>query len=526
MTATSAQGRGEKGVQRPLRAILKSMDFSGGIPNVERVLPTPEALTKARDALISKLPSTGLGSDQAIQHIRHDITPGFNASSQSPNYYGFVTGGSTPAATLADNIVTEYDQNVQVHLPSETIATNVEDAALRMLCQLLRLDENEFVHRIFTTGATASNILGLACGREWVHRKQTNHYIPDDGLGVGELGLVRATRCTFRGLHDSPPILTSMPHSSIRKAASLVGLGRASVEDVGREDDPVRFDMEKVAERIRADEGNCIIVVSCGEVNTGRFATTLEDMRELRRLSDKWGCWIHVDGAFGIMARLFHPDEPSDKINNYRRFNQVAEFCAGIELADSIGGDGHKLLNVPYDCGFFLSKDRDNAINVFQNSGAAYLSSAGGESDDIASPLHIGIENSRRFRALPVYASLVAYGADGYRDMLARQIDLARRIARIVLEHDAYELLPKSQWTKGLEEIFIIVLFRAVDDDLNKNLVRLINETRRIYISGTAWDGKPAARFAISNWQVDVNRDSNLIKQVLDEVSFKHRGSS
>lgn len=145
---------------------------------------------------------------------------------------------------------------------------------------------------------------------------------------------------------------------------------------------------------------------------------------------------------------------------------------------------------------------------------AAYLSS---EPDTIPSPLNIGIENSRRFRALPVYATLAAYGRDGYREMLERQVKLARAIASFIVQGSDYELLPHGE--EGTESIYIIVLFRARDARLNAELVRCINGSRRIYVSGTQWDGRPAARFAVATWLVDVDRDVAVVRDVLEEVA-------
>lgn len=133
----------------------------------------------------------------------------------------------------------------------------------------------------------------------------------------------------------------------------------------------------------------------------------------------------------------------------------------------------------------------------------------------------MGIENSRRFRALPVYATLAAYGREGYSEMLQRQIGLARGIARYIKESDHFVLLP-SQPGVTIDQVmgrtYIIVLFRARDDVLNAALVQRINATRRLYVSGTQWGGKPAARFAVANWQVDVERDLEIAKEVLQSV--------
>jgi glutamate/tyrosine decarboxylase-like PLP-dependent enzyme len=479
------------------------------------VLPSQEALHAARNALIRTLPSEGLGESETQALLQQSITPALSGSSQTANYYGFVTGGATPIAKAADNIVTAFDQNVQVHLPNETVATDVEDAALRLLCQLLRLDENEFKHRTFTTGATASNVMGMACGRQWIlheaakKRGINNHF---DLCDVGNVGISAAMR--FAGV-ERVQILTTVPHSSLAKAASIVGLGRAAIKLVNRSDALHKFDLEALEQALSEPKTASIVAVSCSEVNTGLFATTSDEMKAIRALCDEHRAWLHVDGAFGIMGRC---------LDSKPAYDTILEGCAGMELADSITGDGHKLLNVPYDCGFFLSKHLDIAFHVFQNAGAAYLATAPSADGvvNIPSPLNHGLENSRRFRALPVYANLVAYGRTGYQEMLERQITLARRIAAFIGSHNGYEILPAGP---GEQDIFMIVLFRAADEKLNAELVKRINGTSKIYVSGTSWEGKPACRFAVSNWQVDVERDVGIIQNVLSSV-WQERGTS
>ncbi|KAF2129925.1 pyridoxal-dependent decarboxylase [Dothidotthia symphoricarpi CBS 119687] len=470
------------------------------------VLPSSSAITKAQQKLVPHLPTQGLGLTATIQHLHSDLTPAFNASSRSANYYGFVIGGSTPVATLADNLVTLYDQNVQVHLPNETITTNVEDRALALLCELINFEPGAWSHRTFTTGATASNVLGLACGREYILAEASAHRT-DAENSVGEFGIVEAMR---RAGIDEIQILTTVPHSSLAKAASILGMGRASVKSIGMADAPHKFDMQVLRKHLERPGAACIVAVSASEVNTGLFATSgLEEMQELRKLCDMYGAWIHVDGAFGIMGRVL--DKPE--------YSAITQFCEGLELADSITGDGHKLLNVPYDCGFFLSRHRNIAERVFVNPNAAYLATSGGD-DNIMSPLNIGLENSRRFRALPVYASLVAYGKAGYQDMLERQVKLARGIAKFIIQSEEFELLPEFEGEEDevLSRVFIIVLFRAKDEGLNKVLVDRIKATRKIYVSGTSWDGKPACRFAVSNWQTEESRDLPIIEKALGDV--------
>ncbi|KAH8427579.1 pyridoxal phosphate-dependent decarboxylase family protein [Aspergillus melleus] len=472
------------------------------------VLPNPEVLSRARESLPRSLPADGIGFDSAKRHILDDIVPAFNGSSISPNYYGFVTGGTTPAALFADNVVSVYDQNVQVHLSEHSIATDVESVALGLLVDLFRLDRNEWHNGTFTTGATAANLLGLACGREFAVRAAadkkgiSNH-------SVGEWGLFEVMHASgLSGLQ----VLTTLPHSSIGKSAGILGFGRANVVNVCRDGstNPLEFDLEKLERELSRPDKASIVAVSCGEVNTGRFATAGTKMQELRDLCDKYGAWLHVDGAFGLFARVLD-DSPE--------FASIRAGSEGLELADSITGDGHKLLNVPYDCGFFLTRHRNEAANVFTNPNAAYLTGGAGLSS-IPSPLNIGIENSRRFRALPVYATLLSYGSVGYRSVLERQIRLARELSAWLLDHPEYNILPETSSREAqLDQTFMIVLFSAKQDDLNQNLASRINATSKMFVSGTSWQGRPACRIAISNWRTDEQRDFELVTGVLDEVA-------
>lgn len=474
--------------------------------------------------LASRLPNGPMTNNSAEveQHLR-EISMNLNKSSISPNYYGFVTGGATPAALLADFYVSCFDQNLHSHLPNESIATSVEVAALNMLLDLFYLPREEwgignpyYGCGSFTTGATASNVIGLALGREWVLSRAAEREA-GERLSVGEHGVHSVMRA---GGISNLVILSTLPHSSIGKAASIVGMGRSNVINVGRPDDPLDIDMEKLETEITRPGQATILAISMGEVNTGRFATkSLDQMKSIRALCDQHNVWLHVDGAFGLFGRLLMDDE------GRRDFPQIANGCEGLELADSITGDAHKLLNVPYDCGFYFTRHKQLATDVFRNANAAYLMSpataAGGtdDCDGILSPLNIGIENSRRFRALPVYTTLYAYGRSEYVAMLRRQIGLARRIASWLGKNsEDYELLPRGpgDMETKIDRVFMIVLFRSRHRCHAERLVQRINGSGVMYVSGTRWDGQPAARIAVSNWAVDVERDGELVEGVLD----------
>ncbi|WYZ41499.1 hypothetical protein EsH8_V_000394 [Colletotrichum jinshuiense] len=480
-----------------LRAALPDGDEAPTLPSVAALAHASGSLPRpSREGYLSPL-----GTEATLSHILDDVVPGLNGQARSGRYYGFVTGGSLPVAEAADNIVSALDQNVQVHLPSQTVATELESVALRMLADLLGLEPGEgeqervWPGATFTTGATASNILGLACGREAVVEKR--------GGRVGETGLLGA--CLAAGVKEIQ-VLTSMGHSSLSKAASVVGLGRAGVKELPlSRDEPWRLDLAAVERELAREGVASIIAVSAGEVNTGRFATGgLEEMRRLRELADRFGAWIHVDGAFGIFARALEP---------VPEFERIREAASGLELADSITVDGHKLLNVPYDCGMFFTRSLSTLTSVFTNPNAAYLSSG---PSSIPSPLNIGLENSRRFRALPAYAVLRSEGRSGLAAILARMVVLARKIAQWIRESHAFDLLPEGDWDLG--ETHMVVLFRAKDDKVNEELVGKINATRQMYVSGTSWKGRKAVRVAVGSWRIDVERDFELVKKVLEDV--------
>lgn len=199
---------------------------------------------------------------------------------------------------------------------------------------------------------------------------------------------------------------------------------------------------------------------------------------------------------------------------------------AGLELVDSITVDGHKLLNVPYDCGVFFTRKASVLTSVCQNPNAAYLSS---DASDIQSPLNVGLENSRRFRALPVYAVLLSEGREGLADMFARMVRLARGIAEVVRNSPDYLLLPDGQGQEqgvDLAGTHICVLFRAKEDSLNEILMETINATGLWYVSATKWKGQKAVRVAVANWRINMTEDLDLVRSSLASIVQGHKTAS
>ncbi|CAK5262179.1 unnamed protein product [Mycena citricolor] len=481
-------------------------DYNANAAGAQQAVPHESDLLHAQNSLIVSLPDEGLGFDATLEHLTTDIAPGFHGSNRCPTYYAYTTGAVTDAALFADWLVSQYDQNVSVHLPSETVATTLEAITLKLLQQLFSIDELEFTGRVFTTGATASNLIGLALGREYVIREAGRRKRVPSAVSVTKSGFLEA--CVKVGA-PGIQIIGTVPHASMYKAASIAGIGRDSFTLLPLSDEqPWRFNVEALEAHLSRGPP-AIVLVSAGDVSCGRFATNGEELVRIRALADEYGAWVHVDGAFGLQA-LILPEKTEYRI--------IAGGISGILLADSLAGDAHKMLNVPYDCGFFFTRYPDLQEAVFQNPNSPYLAT---QASSTPSPLNMGIENSRRFRALPVYASLLAYGRDWFSQLLERQILLARRIAEYIDRSPRYELLPDSR----IEAVYIVVLFRAQSEALNARLVSEVNATNRLRLTVVEWRGRPAARMAIATWRVEIERDFETVKQILETVVYEVQAS-
>ncbi|KAJ3275963.1 hypothetical protein HDV01_006830 [Terramyces sp. JEL0728] len=411
--------------------------------------------------------TTGLGLTTTIDYLLQ--LDDYISKPFTPRYFGLVTGGVTPAAFAADWLVSLYDQNL-ILSTADSISTEIELAAVDLLAEMLGL--NGYVGK-FTTGATSSNVNALLCARQYISQLQ------------GYNAAIDGTRAM--------KILSAAPHSSIYKAASVVGLGHSSIISISN-NRPDQIDLDKF-DLLIAQNANSVIVITFGEVNTGSLPS-LDAVRHIRKKCDQYKCWLHIDGAFGLFAVLLKP-----------------ELAEGLLLADSITGDCHKYLNVPYDCGvFYIKKDLKKYLIESLGTTAAYLDSNAGL--DSLHGQDFTIENSQRFRALPVFASLKAYGKQGYVDLVERTCGFAKHFYDWIQTSNNWETLV------GCE--FCIVLFRSTKPEHqtqkgNTELVQLLNSTRKVYFTPTVWMGKPSIRCAIVNWATSIEKDWDIVKSVLSQ---------
>lgn len=374
-------------------------------------------------------------------------------NSAGPRYFGLVTGGSTPAAVAADWLVSTYDQNACGS--NDSIAPQLEKQTVEYFKQLFGLPSE--YHAAFVTGATMANFVGLALARQWVGERY--------GVDIAIAGMEKIQLRIF----------SAAAHSSILKSMSMLGIGRDAMIRVDTLADREAIDIEKLENILKASDCPLIVVANAGTVNTGDF----DDLQAMAALKSKYSFWLHIDAAFGGFAAS------SEKLGHLMK---------GVDAADSLTVDAHKWLNVPYDAAMQFTRHPELQLKVFQNT-AAYLTDPSKSHDYF----HYTPESSRRWRALPAWFSLRAYGRKGIRDIVERNCLLAEKFGRAIDKSNEFKLLSPVRLN--------IVCFTLNDPALNADLVhRFLQEVRKdgkVYFTPTVYNGVPAIRAAISNWQTE-----------------------
>lgn len=413
-----------------------------------------------------QLAESGIGAQQAIAQFWHDYSAGLSASA-GPRYFAFVTGGATPAALAADWLVSAIDQNTQLHFDS--VAAAIELATISQLKQLLGLPDSQCGS--FVSGATMANFVSMAIARQW-------------------LGQQRGVDVAQQGLHALGPIrvLSAAAHSSSVKALSMLGIGREALVTVATLPGSEAIDPQALEQALLAEpELPTLVLASSGTVNSVAF----DDLPALLALRARFGFWLHVDAAFGGIAAA----SP-----------RYASRLAGWQQADSITVDAHKWLNVPYDSAiqFTAHAHLSLQVAVFQNH-SAYLEPPSVRPDNF---LHLTPENSRRFRALPVWMALKAYGRSGIAEIVERNVELATLLGTRLGQTDGFQLL-----TPVLLNVVCFALDSADqgEQEIHKRnqFLKLLDDAGIVRCTATTLEGKPGIRAALVNWmteEVDITK--------------------
>ncbi|WMN61847.1 aminotransferase class I/II-fold pyridoxal phosphate-dependent enzyme (plasmid) [Pseudoalteromonas xiamenensis] len=415
------------------------------------------------------LPESGLGFSGFCTEFRHQIEPRLSGSN-GPRYWGFVTGGANPTATYADWLVTCLNQNVAKG--GDSAASNIERLTLKWLTELFELP-NMF-DGVFTTGATSANVLGALVARQYAGQQR--------GINVALDG--------FYGVETK--VLSATPHASMVKALGFAGFGQKQWEAIKTKPNSEALALDSLISNLKAlkqQNPKCvpIVIASAGTV-TG---TDYDDLDSVAKICREYKAWLHVDAAFGIFERLV--EGPNGKTK-------------GLEYADSITLDCHKWLNVPYDCGVFLTRHLE-VLKETCHVDAPYLAN-----EDAEIPfMSIGIENSRRFRALPVFATLLSYGRDGVRAQIMHNIKCAEQLANWIRSSEGYELVKEC--------LLNVVLFKPKNgsDEDTRNVLKKVNQSGKVFMTPGRWQGQSVIRAAFSNWRT-TDEDVEIAVRVLSEL--------
>jgi glutamate/tyrosine decarboxylase-like PLP-dependent enzyme len=421
--------------------------------------------TQLHELLGGPLPQQGTNPETVLDTVARAAQHGAVAT-PGPRYFGFVIGGSLPAALAADWLVSAYDQNCAVfaHSPLVSVIETITGSWLRELAGLPPTMSFGFV-----TGCLMASFTGLAAARHRVLRN-AGWDVESDGL------------------FGAPPInvfVGEEAHYTIFLALRLLGLGANRLRRIPT-DAQGRMNAGALSAALRESRGPCIVCAQAGNVNTGAF----DPLPEIREATKNSGAWLHVDGAFGLWAAV----SP-----------QTAPLVRGIEHADSIATDGHKWLNVPYDSGIVFCAD-ENAHRSAMSLAAAYMLATQTERD----PHEFVPEESRRARAIPIYAALKSLGREGFRELIERNCRQARQFAE-ALRAAGHEILNEVVLNQ------VLVSFGTAEQ--TQRTITAIQQDGTCWCSGTTYKGRPALRISVSNWSTtdaDIHASIQAILRLAD----------
>jgi glutamate/tyrosine decarboxylase-like PLP-dependent enzyme len=404
----------------------------------------------------AELLTEGVGLASALDYFytQHAATI---VSSSGPRYWGFVTGGTTPAAIAGDWLTAVFDQNTQTLKGNGDVSAIIETATINLFRQLLGLPQ--IFNGGFVTGATMANFTGLAVGRQWA-------------------GLQNNNNIAREGIKTDIKVFSAVPHSSAVKSLAMLGMGSNNVVKIktlagNRE----AIDCNDLENKLKEYPNHPILLISSGgTVNSVDF----DDMKAIAQLQQQFLFYWHVDAAFGGFAACS------------KKYEHLID---GWQHADSIAIDCHKWMNVPYDSAVYFIQKKHAAIQIqtFQNSNAPYL----GNPEENFSYLNFGPENSRRLRALPAWFSLMAYGRQGFEWIVENNVFLASEFGRRIEAETIFALAAPVRLN--------VVCFTTKEEHQRKEILEStlakLNKNAKVFITPTVYNGVPCLRAAFVNWR-------------------------
>ncbi len=415
------------------------------------------AVERLMKALDGPLPAEPAAPAEILAFLDEYGSPATVASAGG-RYFGFVTGGALPVTVAAQYLAAAWDQNCFSFVSSPAVAC-LESTALRWLKEALGLPAA--AEGALVTGATMANFTCLAAARNWTLQRH--------GWDVDREGLFGAPALTV--------VLGEEAHATIYKVLSMLGLGRARVLRV-----PADAQGRMRADSLPDISGPAIVCLQAGNVNSGAFDPAQEVIAWARNSQ----AWVHVDGAFGLWA-LASPEH--------------AALARGFTDADSWAMDAHKWLNVPYDSGIAIVREREALARAMSMSGAYLLPS------EHRDAMNYTPDSSRRGRAIEIWAALRFLGRRGLAELVSRNCRQARNMASELKR-------------AGVEVLNQVVLNQVVvafgDEERTRRVIALIQDTGSCWCGGTTWRGRAAMRISVSSWATTTEDVELSIRAILE----------
>lgn len=397
--------------------------------------------------------------------------PGLVGNTQ-PGFFAWVMGSSHPTGVAADWLTSIWGQNAGIYQCSPAAAT-AEEMACGWVLNLLDLPRAASVG--ITTGATMAGFIGLAAARDEVLRRA--------GHDLAEDGLQGAPRITVFISEDT--------HVSNLAALRYLGFGNRNIERIAI-DDQGRLVIADLAARMAQTEGPKIMVATAGHINSGAF----DDFHALADLAAHHEAWLHVDAAFGLWARASVT---------------TRAMTDGIDRADSWSTDGHKWLQIPFDSGFAIVRNKEAHRRAMDIS-ASYLSEAPGDGRNAT---HYNPELSRRARGFSIWATLKALGRNGVSDMVRNHCDCAsllahklRNVAGVKIHNDVV-----------LNQVVLSFDRGRGDDDtdrMTQTMEDALNADGQHFFRTASWQGRRVMRVSVIGLETGPQHIQDLVCKMTD----------
>ncbi|MEL7833266.1 pyridoxal phosphate-dependent decarboxylase family protein [Fodinibius sp. Rm-B-1B1-1] len=412
--------------------------------------------------------------DEVGEKVLSSIT-----NSAGPRYFGYITGGGNQVAVLAEMIKASLNQN-NLKWHSSPVSTELERLVMRWVADFIGYPTSSA--GVLLSGGSVANFNCLAVAR----KIKAPSDISDEGI---------------YGSNPMTVYVSEEGHSSFDKAMDMLGLGKKYLRKIPVEDD-FRINIEALEEQIRSDKNAglnpiCAIAVA-GTTNTG----AVDNLQAVADICEEYGLWYHVDAAYGGPAA---------------RVDKTIPLFEGIERADSVVVNPHKWMYVPFEAGGALVKNPEHLRRTFSTI-PDYLKSDqqnGGRTD----LMEYNLPLTKEFKALKVWMTIKAYGADRLRNEIASDIDKAQYLVDLISEEKGLELMAPVPLS--------IVCFRynpgGLDakqlDVLNDKIIDKVEIDGRVFLTGTKINGATAIRVCFINHRTK-RKDIQLLKETVLDIAM------